>query len=257
MSLEVSPNQAETQRRAPDALTPNAETPNAETNVVSPQRRQMLTLGIAGAAALGVATLAASPTQADTLRGLKGFLYLDPLVVNFAFEMEEMESEFFRRAVVSSGYEMLNEREKSVFNLIANEDLEHFEAIGKLRARNNNKSAGSLETPNASSSRRPGLFTFGGSFNSRDRLFSTALDIKETVLFAYHGAVDIVAKDTLMLAAAIAGVEGRHVAVLRELNGLDPVPEPFEKRLYPDAVGKRLKKYGFNGGGYGLRGGTR
>ena len=98
---------------------------------------------------------------------------------------------------------------------------------------------------------------FGSAFNSRDSLFSTALDIKETVLFAYHGAVDIVAKDSLMLAAAIAGVEGRHVAVLRELNGMDPVPTPFERRMYPDAVGKRLAKYGFNGGGYGQRGGAR
>ncbi len=236
--------------------TPEVDAANA-TGVVSSQHRQLLTAGAVGVAALGIAALGASPTQADVLRGLKGFLYLDPLVVNFAFEMEELESEFFRRALLSKGYDELNEREKNVFNLIACEDKEHFEAIGKLRAKNGNKSAGSLETSNASSSRRPGFFGFGKAFNSRADLFATALDIKETTLFAYHGAVDIVAKDTLMLAAAIAGVEGRHAAVLRELNGLDPVPSPFEQRLYPDAAGKRLKKYGFNGGGYGLSGGTR
>ena len=231
----------------------------ATTGVASPSRRQMLATGVAGAAVLGAGlTLGASPTQADTLRSLKGFLYLDPLVVNFAFEMEELESEFFRRAVYSDAYDALNEREKNAFNLIAMEDREHFEAIGKLRGKKNYKSAGGRETPNASASRRPGFFSFPGSaFRSRDGLFNTALEIKETVLFAYHGAVDIVAKDTLMLAAAIAGVEGRHVAILRELNGMDPVPAPFETRMYPDAVGRKLSKYGFNGGGYGMKGGAR
>ncbi len=245
MSIRVSPTEAETKR------------PDSEQGVMSPQRRQLLALGAAGAVAVGAGlSLGASPAQADILRGLKGFLYLDPLVVNFAYEMEELESDFFRRAVQSSAFDKLNGREKSVFELIAYEDKQHFEALATLRAAKGEKSAGRLETSNASSSRRPGMFSFG-SYNSREKLFETALDIKETVLFAYHGAVDIVAKDTLMLAAAIAGVEGRHLAVLRELNGVDPVPEPFEKRLYPDAVGKRLRKYGFNGGGYGFTGGAR
>ena len=226
--------------------------------VTSPQRRQLLTIGAAAGAAgllLG-SSLGAAPAQADTLRGLKGFLYLDPLVVNFAFEMEELESEFFRRALDSKGFSKLTDREQDVFTTIAYEDKEHFEAIGKFRAAHNYKSAGSMETSNASSSRRPGMFSFG-SFNSRKSLFDTALDIKQTVLYAYHGAVDIVANDTLMLAAAIAGVEGRHAAVLRELNGMDPVPAPFETRMYPDEVGRKLAKYGFNGGGYGLKGGPR
>lgn len=239
------------------AVSPDATTNDVANGIASPERRNLLTMGVVGAAALGAMALGASPSQADVLRSLKGFLYLDPLVVNFAFEMEELESEFFLRALRSNGYDGLNEREKNAFNLIASEDREHFEAIGKLRARSGNKSAGSRETPNASSSRRPGVFMFGSAFNSRDSLFSTALDIKETVLFAYHGAVDIVAKDSLMLAAAIAGVEGRHVAVLRELNGMDPVPAPFETRMYPDAVGRKLSKYGFNGGGYGMQGGAR
>lgn len=221
----------------------------------SPQNSALLTAGVVAAGAASL-MLSASPGQADILRGLKGFLYLDPLVVNFAYEMEELESSFFRGALTSRAFSFLSEREKNVMTLIASEDIEHFEAIGALRARNGNKSAGAFETSNTSASRRPGMFSFP-RLHTREELFKTALDIKETTLFAYHGAVDIVAKDTLMLAAAIAGVEGRHTAVLRELNGLDPVPSPFEERMYPDAVGKRLRKYGFNGGGYGFKGGTQ
>ncbi len=245
---------------SPDA-TPSdvASLDAASLDVASPQRRQLLAMGAAVSAAgllLG-SSLGAAPAQADTLRGLKGFLYLDPLVVNFAYEMEELESEFFRRSLDSRAYSLLTDREQDVFTTIAYEDKQHFEEIGKFRQSHAYKSAGNLETPNASSSRRPGLFSFGDAFNSRAHLFDTALDIKQTVLYAYHGAVDIVAKDTLMLAAAIAGVEGRHAAVLREINGMDPVPSPFETRMYPDEVGHKLAKYGFNGGGYGLKGGPR
>ena len=237
------------------ALTDSVAADVASESVSSPTRRTLLTTSVvAGAGAL---LLGASPGQADILRSLKGFLYLDPLVQNFAFEMEELESEFFLRALRSDAYANLSPRAQSVFNLIAHEDREHFEAINKLRDRNGQKGGGHFESMNASSSRRPGLFYFPNAFRSTKSLMATALDIKETALLAYHGAVDLVDKNTLMLAAAIAGVEGRHLAVLRELSGIDPVPAPFEAALSPDQVGNRLKKYGFNGGGYGNPGGNR
>lgn len=239
------------------ALAEKTELPDVgSSDVRSSARRNFLGLGLA--AAVGAVTFGASPAQADILRSIKGFIYLDPLVVNFAFEMEELQADFFGRALLSDAYDELSPREKNAFALIANEDREHFEAIKKFRAKNGNKAAGSFESSNASASRRPGLFTFPGkAFKNREGLYATALDIKETALFAYHGAVDIVAKDSLLLAAAIAGVEGRHLAVLRELKGLDPFPAPFEGSLVADAAGKRLSKYGFNGGGYGFMGGTR
>lgn len=215
-------------------------------------------LGLGAAAAVGVVAMSASPAQADILRGIKGFIYLDPLVMNFAFEMEDLLQDFFTRAAVSEAYEKLSPREQSAIALIAREDREHYDAIKKLRAKTGNKGAGHFETPNASNTLRPGFFRFpGNAFKTRAGMMETALDIKETALFAYHGAVDLVAKDTLMLAVAIAGVEGRHLAVLRELNGLDPFPSSFEGSLQSGKAGKRLSKYGFNGGGYGNKGGNR
>ena len=227
-----------------------------ETSDLGSSRRNFLGLGLAAGAA--VLTFGASAGQADVLRSVKGLIYLDPLVVNFAFELEDLCKQFFQRASTSSAIDSLSPREKNAIYLIAREDQEHYDAIKKLRSRNGYKGAGGLETTNAANTLQPGFFKFpGNAFKTRDGLMSTALDIKETALFAYHGAVDLVAKDTLKSAVAIAGVEGRHLAVLRELCGIDPVPSPFEGALSPDAVGRRLKKYNFNGGGFGNRGGNR
>lgn len=219
--------------------------------VAQPSRRTLLTMGaVAGAATLA---LGASPGQADILRSLRGLLYLSPLVVNFAFEMEDLERQFFERAVRSDAFADLSPREQSVFALIAKEDGEHYKALKDYRDRNGLKGGGHFETPNASTGgSRVGVFNFPkNAFSTRKGLFDTALDIKETSLFAYHGAVDLVAKDALMLAAAVAGVEGRHLAILREINGLDPVPSPFEGNLQSGKAGRRLARYGFNGGSYG------
>lgn len=232
---------------------------NVAEGVASPRRRSLLALSAAaglGGLALGAAGV--GPARADILRSVKGLFDLDPLVVNFAFEMEELESEFFLRVLRSPVYNSLSPRERNAFNLIATQDRAHFEMLNDFRGRTANRGGGRFETPNASASRRPGNFYYPSeAFKSRDKLYPTALDIKETVLFAYHGAVDLVAKDTLKMAAAIAGVEGRHLAVLREMSGIDPVPSPFEGALQSGAAGNRLARYGFNGGGYGIKGGTR
>lgn len=221
--------------------------------VTQPARRTLLAMG----AAVGAATLvmSASPGQADILRGLRGFLYLNPLVVNFAFEMEDLQRQFFNRVLISDVYSDLSPNEQGVFGLIAQEDREHYDALQLYRDRLGIKGGGHFETPNASTGGRPqGRFSFPAkAFKTRKGLFDTALDIKETALFAYHGAVDLVEKDTLMMAGSIAGVEGRHLAVLRKLAGLDPVPSPFEGNLQSGAAGKRLASYGFKGGGYGNR----
>jgi len=236
------------QKKAAD----NGAMPEAS-EVALPGRRRLIAVGAAAGAAgllLGNSPIGPTPGHADLVRSLRNFLHLDPIVMNFAFEMEELQKEFFHSAILGSAYDGLQGREKNAFNLMAREDMEHFEAIKKLRARTSNKNSGGFETSNASSSRRPRFFNFPkDAFNNRAKMFATALDIKETSLFAYHGVVDLVHKDHLMLAAAIAGVEGRHVALLRELNGMDPIPSAFEGSLGAQSAGKHLSRYGFNGGG--------
>lgn len=238
---------------APAAVEANVQTPSAASppvaspSVASPTRRTLLAAGAVTGAGL---ILGASPGHADILRSARNIIHLDPLVMNFAFEMEELEADFFTRALRSDAYSGLRPREQTLFTLIANEDRDHFGAINDLRQRTGNKGAGHFESRNTSASRQPRYFNFPSkAFDTREGLLQTALDIKETVLYAYHGAVDLVNKDTLLLAAAIAGVEGRHFALLREIGGLDPLPSPFEGALSSQEAGRRLAKYGFRGGG--------
>lgn len=223
-----------------------------EQEVSSPSRRRLIAAGAALGAAglfLGSTPLGPSPGQADLVRALKGVLHLDPIVVNFALEMEELEKDFFTRVTRSKIFHTLSPREQGLFALIAREDCEHFDAINAVRESRNIKAANAFDNRNASASRQPKQFNFGKAFNSREQLYMTSLDIKETVLGAYHGAVDLVHKDTLRLAGAIAGVEGRHVTLLRLMNQLDPVPSPFEMALGAQAAGRKLARYGFRGGG--------
>jgi hypothetical protein len=190
------------------------------------------------------------PAEADIVDTLNKFFNLDPTVLNFAHEMEELEKEFFLRALTSQGYQALDGRERNVFNLIARQDSAHFEALDRERSRRGTRRSNSLEGRNRSSSQRPRAFRFpADAFSSRENLLREAISIKENVLYGYHGAVDLV-RDPKLLgpAAAIAGVEGRHLVILREIAGLDPVPTSFEGQVSPQKIGRVLARYGFNGG---------
>ena len=210
-------------------------------------RRSFLTLG----AVVGATTMVASSAHADILDGLKNFLDLDPIVLNYAHELQEFQSELFTRITVSAVYQELTARERSVINTIATQDRANFQALDYLRNRIGARAGGRFNSPNSSASRRPRNFSFPSSaFHDRQKMYNLAVEVKENSVGAYHGAVDLLrSKRTLLTpAAAIAGVNGRHLVVLRELAGLDPIPMSFEVQISPQTVGKRLDVYGFKGG---------
>lgn len=215
-----------------------------ETSIKSPARRQLLAM----ATALGGAAFAGAifnPARADLVAAVGKIFYLDPIVLNFALELEELQADFFSRATSASGFGGLDERQKNVFFNIAAQDKVHFEQLSALRTKRGDTAT---RGTSMASSRRPRTFHYGG-LNSTDELLKKALDIKETGLFAYHGAASLLKDNALLLSAvAIAGVEGRHTAALRETMGLDPIPAPFEGALEAQASGRKLARYGFVGG---------
>jgi hypothetical protein len=214
-----------------------------------PARRRLLGMGVLGGAALATGVLGVKPANADIIDFLDKFLYLDPIVINFAHELEELQADYFERAGLSRAFGQLSAREQGAINLIARQDREQFEKLSQLRNRLNIKGSDSFESPNASASRRPRNFTFGNAFQSRDSMLREAVEIKGLAVASYHGAVDIIDRGNLTLAAAIAGTDGRHLSVLREIAGLDPVPSSFEEARSPQETGRILARYGFNGGG--------
>lgn len=226
------------------------ENESLATQARSPQRRKLLGMGLAASgAALAFGTMGTGTAKADIVDFLDRLLDLDPIVINFAYELEELQTDFFERAALSRGYNQLSSREQNTFNLIAMQDRQQFEALGKLRAKLGVKSGDRFEQSNASASRRPRSYEFGSAFNSRDELMKTAIEIKGLAVASYHGSVNLIDRGNLTLAAAIAGTDGRHLSVLRELAGLDPVPTSFEEAISPQDTGRKLSKYGFKGGG--------
>lgn len=238
----------------PDAALQAAACDIKAPNVANTSRRNFLAMG---AAASGAALMAsAMPVQADILDSLKRFLDLDDIVLNYAHELEEFQTNFFERVLRSKAYQGLEARERGVFNAIAMQDRAQFEALEALRGRRGARGGNGFQTPNAAESRRPRVFKFPNEvFSSREKLMPMAVDIKESSVAAYHGAVDLLRSKRQLLtpAAAIAGVDGRHLAVLREIAGLDPIPMSFELQISPQTIGNKLGRYGFKGGS--VRGG--
>ena len=220
---------------------------NPQTNAMSATRRQILAMATVTCGATVAASLF-QPARADLVAKLGKFLYLDPTVLNFAFEMEELERDLFSSVARSQGYGMLTGTQRNLISLFAEQDSQHFEILNAARDTFGFKNAGPSETLNQASSRVPRNFTYP-RLSTGDDVLKTVLDVKETVLFAYHGAVGVVRnKELLKTAAAIAGVEGRHTAVLRMSMGLVPVTAPFEGAIDAQKVGYKLSKYGFKGG---------
>lgn len=215
--------------------------------VKSPARRQFFALATAvGGVALAGAIY--NPAQADIVATLNRIFYLDPTVLNFAFAIEELESDFFARSFRTFGYRQLSGAERTAFSAMAQQDEAHKTILDQIRDVSGFKDAGAFETLNASQSRRPRIFSYP-MLNTREDLLRAALDIKENATFTYHGAASLVRnKSLLSTAVAIAGIEGRHVAVLRDALGMDPVPAPFEGAITASSAGKKFAKYGLNGG---------
>ncbi len=210
-------------------------------------RRTLLGLG----GAVAASTLLAGGVRADILDTVKKVLDLDAIVLNYALEMEELQADFFGRLTRSKAYDEMEARERSVISAIAMQDKAHFEILDGIRGKLGARGGGGFESLNAAASRRPRNFTYPSSaFSNRNDALTEAVTIKENVVSAYHGAVHLLRdkRGLLKPAVAIAGVDGRHLAVLRDMAGLDPVPASYELQVSPQIVGKRLGRYGFKGG---------
>ena len=231
-----------TQSKAPSIVT-------AETDTSDLSRRSFLvrTLCAGGVLAAGVA-LKPIEAQAEILDFLSKLFDLNPVVLNFAHEMEELQASFFERASASRAFNMLEPKQQNVIYGIAAQDRAHFEALDEITRLHASRNGGASRTQHSSVTRRPKMFQFGDAFSSREKLLSSAVELKECCVSAYHGAVHLAGTDLLPPAAAIAGVDGRHLAVLREISGLDPVPFSFENQVSANIIGNKLTRYGFRGG---------
>lgn len=204
-----------------------------DTNSVSSAttRRSFLALGAVTGAA--VIVLPALPARALDL-GLASEL-------KFLENVQFFQNQFFSRALRSGLIDPLTPREGKALLTIATEDGDQARWFSAARAQRGLMPSratmpSSMTEPN---------FQMNNNYASREKFFASAITIKSTAVGAFHGIVGKGGKaDMVQAMAALAGVQNRHLAMLKEMARLSPF-DNFVTPLSVQEVGKTLSKFGF------------
>ncbi len=144
-------------------------------------------------------------------------------ILNYALTLEYLEAEFYTKGVEAG---ILKGRELDLVTPIRDHETAHVQAV-----------TATIKDLGGSPVEKP-KFTFPkATFKSRDKFLATASTFEELGVKAYHGQVTMIdSVDILGAAASIAGVESRHAAILADLTGGEPFPQPIEANLPMSAV---------------------
>ena len=194
-------------------------------------RRHFLALG--AIAATAVVALPALPARALDLGLASQLKWLE----NAQF----FQNQFFSRALRSGSIDPLSPTEARALLTIAQQDSEQARWFSALREQrgllpSRTTMSASMTEPN---------FRMNTNYDSREKFFASAITIKSTAVGAFHGIVGSGGDANMTQAiAALAGVQNRHLAMLKEMAGLDPFETYVEALSLPEA-GKTLSKFGF------------
>ena len=136
-------------------------------------------------------------------------------ILNYALTLEYLEATFYKKGVSGGS---LSGRELALVTPIRDHEVAHVAAITATVKKLGGKP---VAEPN---------FKFpAGTFMNRNKFLTTASTFEELGVTAYHGQVTkIQSTDILAAAAAIAGTESRHAAILADLSGGEPFLAPIE-----------------------------
>ena len=176
-------------------------------------RRTFLKIGGTGLAALALsgtlnaATSFTNPAAKQTTQTIdlgSG----DVGILNFAYLLEQLESQFYNRVVNSFYTGVTNEERAILFDLNAHESIHRQFFRAAITA-----AAPSQIIPEIT-------FNFSGvDFGSRDSVLTTSQVLEDTGVAAYNGAGQLIQNtDYLVLAGKIVSVEARHAAAIRDLR---------------------------------------
>ena len=137
-------------------------------------------------------------------------------ILNYALTLEYLEADFYNRGIDGGA---LSGRELALVTPIRDHEDAH---VAALTSTIKDLGGTPVESPK---------FTYPqGLFDNKAKFLETASVFEELGVTAYHGQVTLVKNvDILGAAAAIAGVESRHAAILADLTGGKPFPAPVEQ----------------------------
>ena len=137
-------------------------------------------------------------------------------ILNYALTLEYLEADFYNQGVDGG---VLNGRELALVKPIRDHEDAH---VAALTSTINDLGGTPVKSPKFKYPK--------GTFTDKATFLETASVFEELGVKAYHGQVTLVKNvDILGAAAAIAGVESRHAAILADLTGGNPFPAPVEE----------------------------
>lgn len=199
---------------------------NADIRVPGTTRRELLLRGALGvAAASGAAAVGPFVSQALGQSGR-----IDIEIVQFALLLEQLEAEYYRRALRE--VPDLSPPIRQLAREIANNEALHVETLSQLAVQL------------SSAPGDPPQFEFGDALRSEQAFLGLAQTLEDTGVSAYNGAAPMVEQDDVLDAAGqIVQVEARHAALIRFERGEDITPGAFDKALSMSQVTALAKPY--------------
>ena len=136
-------------------------------------------------------------------------------ILNYALTLEYLEADFYNQGVEGGA---LSGRELALVTPIRDHEDAHVAAL-----------TSTISDLGGTPVKSPKFKYPEGTFTKKATFLETASVFEELGVTAYHGQVTLIKNlDILGAAAAIAGVESRHAAILADLTGGNPVPAPVE-----------------------------
>ena len=136
-------------------------------------------------------------------------------ILNYALTLEYLEADFYNQGIDGG---TLSGRELALVTPIRDHEDAHVAAL-----------TSTISDLGGTPVKSPKFKYPNGTFSDKAKFLGTASVFEELGVTAYHGQVKLIKSvDILGAAAAIAGVESRHAAILADLTGGKPFPAPVE-----------------------------
>ena len=136
-------------------------------------------------------------------------------ILNYALTLEYLEADFYNQGIEGG---VLSGRELALVTPIRDHEDAHVAAL-----------TSTISDLGGKPVKSPKFKYPEGTFTKKAAFLETASVFEELGVTAYHGQVTLIKNvEILGAAAAIAGVESRHAAILADLTGGNPFPAPVE-----------------------------